>query len=92
MSNNKKLKNGNSNPVLNSNEDKTATIPTVVKPETKSKRLNLLIYPSLLKDIKKIATVKRTSVNDLINTVLGEYIQTEATKIKRYDDFFKDQD
>ena len=57
-------------------------------PETKSKRLNLLIYPSLLENLKKIATMQRRSVNELINDVLTEYAEQQAETIQRYNDTF----
>jgi len=57
--------------------------------ESKSKRLNLLVYPSLLEDLKKIATMERKSVNDLINTVLLNYAYKNKDQIERYDDIFK---
>lgn len=56
--------------------------------ETKSKRLNLLIYPSLLDNLKKIATMKQSSVNDLINEVLKEYADQQAETIRRYNETF----
>lgn len=56
--------------------------------ETKSKRLNLLLYPSVLDDLKKIATMQRRSVNDLINEVLSDYITQEAAQLQRYNDVF----
>lgn len=58
--------------------------------ETKSKRLNLLIYPSLLNDLKKIAVMKRTSVNDLINDVLTQYTDKNINLINQYDSFFEE--
>lgn len=56
--------------------------------QTKSKRLNLLLRPALLEDLKKIAAMERTSVNDLINTVLGEYAEREADQIEKYNSVF----
>lgn len=64
------------------------TPPTLAADETKSKRLNLLLYPSLLESLKKIAAMQRTSVNDLINTVLDEYTEKEAAQIERYNQIF----
>ena len=40
------------------------------KGETKSKRLNLLIQPSLIDDVKKIAYMQKVSVNELICQVM----------------------
>lgn len=56
--------------------------------QTKSKRLNLLLRPALLEDLKKIAAMKQTSVNNLINTVLGEYAEQEAEQIEKYNSVF----
>jgi len=53
--------------------------------ETKSKRLNLLLYPSIYQDLEKIARVDRTSVNELINSVLDEYRDQRTEAIDRYD-------
>lgn len=58
--------------------------------KTKSKRLNLLIYPSLLDNLKKIATMQRRSVNDLINEALSEYTEKQAEQIERYNNTFLD--
>lgn len=64
------------------------TLPTLATDETKSKRLNLLLYPSLFENLKKIAVMQRTSVNDLINTVLNDYTEKEADQIERYNQIF----
>lgn len=56
--------------------------------EKKTRRLNLLLQPSVLDDLAKIAHMRRTSLNDLINTVLREYNAANAETIARYDEFF----
>jgi predicted HicB family RNase H-like nuclease len=56
--------------------------------ETKSRRLNLLLQPSLLENMSKVARMKQTSVNDLINKVLKDYTERETTTIARYDEVF----
>lgn len=51
-------------------------IPMKVNPmmlETKSKRLQLLMQPSLHAKIKKISVEKKTSVNDLIHQILDQH-------------------
>lgn len=70
-------------------EASASTKTTEFMQERKSKRLNLLLVPSVMKDLVKIAHMRRTSVNDLINTVLKDYAETESSAVKRYDDFFK---
>ena len=57
------------------------------QPERKSKRLNLLLKPSLFEDLRKIAKVHDTSVNDLINTVLEAYTGDHAEDIEKYEEY-----
>jgi predicted HicB family RNase H-like nuclease len=45
--------------------------------EKKSKRLNLLIRPSIFEELKKIADAEGASVNDLINSIIEDFIATE---------------
>lgn len=45
--------------------------------ETKSRRLQLLIKPSIHEAIKERATALGVSTNDLINTILQAYINKE---------------
>ena len=58
------------------------------KEETKSKRLNLLLQPSVVIDMEKIAAMKRSSVNDLINTILKKFVSQEADILARYEEVF----
>lgn len=53
--------------------------------ETKSKRVNLLMYPSLYEDLTKVANIFDTSINDLINTLAREYVEQNEEAIKAYD-------
>lgn len=59
--------------------------------ETKTKRLNLLMLPSVCEDITKIATMKRKSTNDLINSILQAYIEENQELLIKYDEVFKDE-
>ena len=59
--------------------------------ETKSKRLNLLIKPSLHRNMSKIAAMERVSLNQLINTVLDEYQQIHKDKIEAYNKIFGEE-
>lgn len=56
--------------------------------ETKTKRLNLLLLPSLFQDLEKVSTMKRTSVNNLINIVLKEYVEENKDLIDKYIEVF----
>lgn len=46
-------------------------------PESKSKRLQILIQPSLYNKIKERAEKNRTSVNDTIHSILSKSIRGE---------------
>lgn len=67
------------------------TTPTTTDKEIKSKRLNLLIKPTIYKDIEKIATMERISTNELINRVLEQYSTEQADLIKKYNDTFREE-
>ena len=56
--------------------------------ERKTKRLNLLIQPSLIDSLNKVAYMKRSSVNDLINTLIKDYVEKEADAVTQYDNLF----
>lgn len=45
--------------------------------ETRSRRLNLLIQPSLHKRIKALADARQTSLNDLVHMILEKYAERE---------------
>ena len=58
--------------------------------ELKSKRLNLLLKPSIFAGIDKIRTMQRVSFNETVNQALSEYVAAHADLIARYDETFKD--
>jgi hypothetical protein len=66
--------------------------PKIKDREVKSKRLNVLILPSIADKLKKVSAVKRTSVNDLINTYLNERLEQEADALRRFDEVFGEKD
>lgn len=47
---------------------------TLRKPETKSRRLFVLLRPSLYNDVKRIATANGISVNDTVSQMLEAYV------------------
>lgn len=47
--------------------------------ETKSKKINLLIYPSVLSAFDKVAKVEGKSRNDLANIVFKEYCENHQS-------------
>ena len=58
--------------------------------EKRDARANLLFTKTTKESLEKLAIVDRTSVNDIINKLLEEYIATRQKDIARYDEFFKD--
>lgn len=75
---------------LQMNESQAEYNSSGFRHETKSKRLNLLIRPSLMNDFTKIAYMRRTSVNDLINRLVEECVRNETSLILQYDRMFGD--
>lgn len=59
--------------------------------EHKTKRVNLVIQPSVFEDFTKIAHMKRRSFNDLFNKVITEYIKREANTILEYNKTFGEE-
>jgi allophanate hydrolase subunit 1 len=62
-----------------------------IKQETKSVRVNLLFRPTVKRNIEKIAHMRQTSVNDLINMVMAEYIEAHQDEIDEYNRVFGDE-
>ena len=50
--------------------------------ETKSKRVNLLLRPSLHEGLKKKAQSKGTSINNLMNVIIESYIENDGSVLK----------
>ena len=70
--------------------DKRETGSKEPMPETKSKRLNLLIQPSVLEDFSKVAFMERNSMNDIINSLIKGYNDAHREEIETYNKHFKD--
>lgn len=58
----------------------------------KSERIGVLMTPRTKSDLTKVAAVRRTSVNNIINTALAEYLDKHGNDLQRYDDFFGEGD
>lgn len=56
--------------------------------EIKTKRFSLLLKPSVYNNLKKIAVMEQTSVNELIGKISEEYIRQNHKNIKIYDQVF----
>lgn len=74
------------------NKQVTNNTPNTADEETKSKRLNLLVKPSVYEQFKKVATMEQDSVNNLINNIMENVIEENKDKIELYDKVFKDND
>lgn len=55
------------------------TTPPPPRKETKSKRVNLLVRPSVYDKLKVIAAASGVSVNDYINTVMERIVAEQNT-------------
>ncbi len=62
----------------------TADLAVQPRTERKSKRMNLLLKPSTLDEIRKIAGVRNVSVNAYINAVLEQAVRIEAKTLDGY--------
>lgn len=56
----------------------TAPAGYVLKRESKSERMQLLVRPTTKQALKKLADDKGISVNDLANTIFDEYIERQG--------------
>ena len=55
------------------------------KKETKSRRMNMLFRPTSYAEFQKLAIIKQTSANDLMNTVVENVIEENADVLEAYD-------
>ena len=59
--------------------------------EKKTRRLNLLVRPSIYRQFEKVAAMKRTTPNDLINTLMLECVEREQETIAKYNEIFGEE-
>lgn len=50
----------------------------------KEQRAQFLLYPDLYGDIKKIANIQHTSVNEIVNKLLKEYRRNHLADLELY--------
>ena len=62
--------------------------PIKERKEVKSKRFSLLLRPSILVALNKIARMENNSPTDIINTVLENYIKAQSETIAKYETLF----
>ena len=59
--------------------------------EPRSERIAVLTTQRTRKNLDKVAMVQRTSVNDIINTAISEYLEKHQGEIDRYNSFFGEE-
>ena len=59
--------------------------------EPRSDRIAVLTTRKIRRNLDKVAMVQRTSVNDIINTAIAEYLEKHKNDIDRYDAFFGEE-
>ena len=62
-----------------------------LKTENKTERLSVNIYPTVKLDVKKLAEMQKTTLSDIVNKALREFIENHRQEIKNYDDFIKNR-
>ncbi len=60
------------------------------KEAIKSKRVNLLIYPDLFDQAKKLAFMKQISFNEYLNRLIALDVEKKKNIIKKYNEIFKE--
>lgn len=80
---------GNAGNVCNSDNTRYTQYTHNTDKRSKSKRVQLLVYPDILEAAKKAAYMNKSSINAIINELLAEYVQKNAEQIKKYETLFK---
>lgn len=60
------------------------------KKERKSERLNLTITPSNKEDLVIMSHIERRSINQIIDSLVDEYLEANQEKISAYRELFQD--
>jgi len=55
------------------------------KKESKTRRMNMLFRPTSYAEFQKLAIIKQTSANDLMNTIVENVIEENAEVLEAYD-------
>ena len=77
--------------ITQSQEEREQLTAADTAEELKSKRLNLLIKPSTHRNMAKIATMQRVSLNELINKVMEDYVAAHTDKVDAYNATFGEE-
>ena len=60
-----------------------------IKTENKTASISVALYPGVKLDIKKLAAIRKTTLSDIVNEALKNFIEEHRNEIKEYDDFIK---
>lgn len=55
------------------------------KKESKTRRMNMLFRPTAYSEFQKLAIIKQTSANDLMNTIVENVVDENAEVLEAYD-------
>lgn len=55
------------------------------KKESKTRRMNMLFRPTAYSEFQKLAIIKQTSANDLMNTIVENVVEDNAEVLEAYD-------
>ena len=55
------------------------------KKESKTRRMNMLFRPTAYAEFQKLAIIKQTSANDLMNTIVENVVDENAEVLEAYD-------
>ena len=58
---------------------------------TRTERIAVLTTPKIRKDLEKIATVNRKSLNSIINDAVQEYLDNHKDQVARFNAFFGEE-
>lgn len=59
-------------------------------PERKTQRIGLILRPSVVAGLRKVAAMERTTVNDLIDRMAAQYVAAHIDLIQKYNKIFKE--
>lgn len=59
--------------------------------EPRSERIAVFVTLKTKNDLTKVAMVKRTSLNNIINDMIANYLEENKNDIQRYNDFFGEE-
>ena len=62
-----------------------------IKTENKTASISVALYPGVKLDIKKLAAIRKSTLSDVVNEALKNFIDEHRQEIKQYDDFIKNE-